>query len=106
MFVEYLYNPRHEPVNMDAFFKDLDDLGDLLHSTFAKITTKDATKDTTKDTTKDATNALAKGISLKHKISDNKHDKTKKMARINSRLSFKRPPKRHSFRKPIFLALK
>lgn len=114
MFIEYLYNPRHEPVNMDAFFKDLDDLGDLLHSTFAKITTKDATKDatkgvtkdTTKDTTKDATNALAKGISLKHKINDNKHDKTKKMARINSRLSFKRPPKRHSFRKPIFLALK
>ena len=31
IFVEYLYNPRHEPINMDMLFKDLKDLGNLIY---------------------------------------------------------------------------
>ena len=29
IFVEYLYNPRHEPIDMDVLFSDLDILGEL-----------------------------------------------------------------------------
>ena len=31
IFVEYLYNPRHEPIDMDVLLNDLNDLGKLIH---------------------------------------------------------------------------
>ena len=31
IFVEYLYNPRHEPIDMDVLLNDVDDLGKLIH---------------------------------------------------------------------------
>jgi serine/threonine protein kinase len=31
IFVEYLYNPRHEPIDMVVLLNDLDDLGKLIH---------------------------------------------------------------------------
>ena len=35
IFVEYLYNPRHEPIDMDVLFSDLDILGEL-HNRYLK----------------------------------------------------------------------
>jgi hypothetical protein len=31
IFVEYLYNPRHEPINMSELYGDLSIVGKLLH---------------------------------------------------------------------------
>jgi hypothetical protein len=31
IFVEYLYNPRHEPIDMNVLLNDMDDLGKLIH---------------------------------------------------------------------------
>jgi hypothetical protein len=31
IFVEYLYNPRHEPINMTELYGDLSIVGKLLH---------------------------------------------------------------------------
>jgi hypothetical protein len=103
IFVEYLYNPRHEPIDMDTLYSDFKIFSDLLH---IKLTGKRDTdkRDTDKrDTGKRDTNtekkSSAKGI----------HKKTRKNYLANNkktRLSFRRGPKKRRFKNPYFLSLK
>jgi serine/threonine protein kinase len=92
IFVEYLYNPRHEPIDMTELYTDLKILGDLLH---IKLTGKKADRKTTSSPTSDTKKGLAKGIHKKTRKNNIKNDK-------NTRVSFKRGPKKRRFKRPFF----
>jgi serine/threonine protein kinase len=92
IFVEYLYNPRHEPIDMTELYTDLKILGDLLH---IKLTGKKADRKTTSSPTNDTKKGLAKGIHKKTRKNNIKNDK-------NTRVSFKRGPKKRRFKRPFF----
>jgi serine/threonine protein kinase len=77
LFVEYLYNPRHEPIQMNKLYLDLEDLSDL----FRKILNMKT--------------GLARGI-----------NKTKKNSFTRAKISFKRRPKQRRFKKPFLLSFK
>jgi hypothetical protein len=100
IFVEYLYNPRHEPIDMNLLFSDLKILGNLLHIklTGKKKTSSIKTLSPTSDTKKSIPK-LAKGLHKKTRKNNIKNDK-------NSRVSFKRGPVKRRFKKPFFLSLK
>jgi len=77
IFVEYLYNPRYEPIHMDSLYGDLDDLTRLFSDRLnIKIN-------------------IARGIK-----------KTRKNNLTKSNISFKRRPKKRRFKKPFLLSLK
>lgn len=91
IFVEYLYNPRHEPIDMDTLFSDLKILGDLLH---IKLTGKrTVTLTMINSSISDTKRRVAKGL----------HKKTRKKI---THVSFKRGPQKRRFKKPYFLSLK
>jgi len=77
LFIEYLYNPRHEPININALYSDLEELSSL----FRKIMSKKIDN--------------ARGI-----------NRTKKISTTKSNVSFKRRPKQRRFKKPFLLSLK
>jgi serine/threonine protein kinase len=79
IFVEYLYNPRHEPIHINALYSDLEDLSKL----FCRRLNKKYKK-----------NIYAKGTNKTRKISFNK-----------SSVSFKRRPKQKRFKNPFLLSL-
>jgi serine/threonine protein kinase len=86
IFNQYLYTPRHEPIDMTELFSDLKILGNLIH-----IVAYGKKKSSSKRSSKDL--ALAKGF------------KTRK--NTNSDLSiFKRKPLMKKFKKPFLLSLK
>ena len=84
IFVEYLYKPRHEPIDMDSLFSDLKDLGNIMH---IKLTGKKAISSPASITKKNVA-SLAMGL----------HKKT--------RVSFKRGRRKRKFKNPYFLSLK
>ena len=96
IFVEYLYNPRHEPIDMKELYEDLKILGNLLHIklTGKKVTSSIKSTSPTINTKK----SLGKGI----------HKKTRKnnIKNKNTRVSFKRGPQKRRFKNPFFLSLK
>jgi serine/threonine protein kinase len=93
IFVTYLFNPRHTPIDMKILYSDLNDLGNLINN---KLREKRLKKQT---------------VSLK---ASGVHKKTRKNTNTNANInkysgktfSFKRRPKRRKFRNPIFLSLK
>ena len=87
IFVEYLYNPRHEQIDMNELYTDLKILGDLLQ---IKITGKRQV---------DTEKGLAKGIHKKTRKNNIRNNK-------NTRVSFKRGLKKRRFKKPFFLSSK
>ncbi len=97
IFVEYLYNPRHEPIDMDTLFSDLKIVGDLLH---IKLTGKKPTTPPKSISPKsDTKKHLAKGLNKKtRKINLANNKKT--------RVSFRRGPKKRRFKNPYFLSKK
>jgi serine/threonine protein kinase len=82
IFNEYMYNPRHEPINMDSLFDDLKQLGNLIY------TVVHGKKKTS------SLNNLATGIKLR------------KTRRRNNSSIFKRKKLIKKFKKPFFLSLK
>ena len=87
IFVEYLYNPRHEPIDMHTLYSDFQILSDLLH---IKLTGRRET---------DRKETSAKGL----------HKKTRKNNLANnkkSRVSFRRGPQKRRFKNPYFLSIK
>jgi hypothetical protein len=98
IFVEYLYNPRHEPINMKELYKDFNILGELMH---IKLTGKksDRKKTPSSSPTSNIKKSLAKGIHNKTRKNSIEKDK-------NTRVSFKRVPKKRRFKHPFFLSLK
>jgi hypothetical protein len=91
MMVEYLYTPRHEPINMTSLMSDLKILGKLLN---IKLTGKKKTPSSTKSfnkTRKYVSHSLAAGI----------HKKSRKNG-----ILFKRKPKKQTVNKLFFLSIK
>jgi serine/threonine protein kinase len=89
IFVEYLYNPRHEPIDMNSLFSDFTILGELLR---IKITKKSFSP-----------NSYTKKRAAKC------FKKTRKNNLVNekkTRVSFRRGPRKRRFKNPYFLSLK
>ena len=97
IFVEYLYNPRHEPVDMKELYTDLSILGDLLH---IKLTGKRIDiKVTSRNKTSSLKKSQAKGLFIKTRKNNLENNK-------KTRVSFRRGPKKRRFKNPYFLSLK
>jgi len=95
LFVTYLFNPRHEPIDMNLLYSDLNDLGNLINT---KLREKRVKK------VKSVRIATAAGV---HKKTRKKTTNSKNNNTTNGKkFSFKRTPKRRKFRNPIFLSLK
>jgi hypothetical protein len=90
IFVEYLYNPRHEPIDMNMLFSDLKDLGNLIH---IKLTGKKKTTSTSSTTR----SGRASGIKKTRKYRENER---------KTSVQFVRGQKIKRFKNPIFLSLK
>lgn len=94
IFVEYLFSPRHEPIDMDVLYADLKDLGHLFN-----IKLHGKKKTSSVSSTKSVDQNLGLGV---HK----KTRKQNKKFREKSSVSFNRKPKQKRFKNPIFLSLK
>jgi hypothetical protein len=94
IFVEYLFNPRHEPIDMDVLYADLKDLGHLFN-----IKLHGKKKSSSVSSTKSVEQNLGLGINKKTR-------KQNKKFREKTLVSFNRKPKQKRFKNPIFLSLK
>ena len=90
IFVEYLYNPRHEPIDIDKLFSDLTILGELLRIKFTKKTSS-PTINTKKRKAKDFNKKTRKNNLASEK---------------KTRVSFRRGFKKRRFKNPYFLSIK
>jgi hypothetical protein len=91
IMVEYLYAPRHEPINMIRLISDLKILGNLLN---IKLTGKKKTPSSTTSsskTRKHISHSLAAGIHKKSRKND---------------ILFKRKTKKQTGKKLFFLSIK
>ena len=89
LFVTYLFNPRHEPIDMNLLYSDLNDLGNLINNKLREKSVKTTT---------------AAGI---HKKTRKNKTNNRSNNKYNGKtISFKRRPKRRKFRNPIFLSIK
>jgi serine/threonine protein kinase len=86
IFVYYLYNPRHEPINIDNLFSELNKLQNLI-----LVVVNQKTK---------IQNYSARGIYNKKTI------KNKLNIKSTKNISFKRKPKQRRFKNPFLLSLK
>ena len=93
IFVEYLYNPRHEPIDMNMLYSDLKDLGNLIH---IKISGKKKTTSTSTRTPSSRSNK-ASGLrkTRKHRVNEGK-----------TSVRFIKGPRVKRFKNPFFLSLK
>jgi len=90
IFVEYLYNARSEPIDMNTLYSDLKVLGDLIYKNL----------NSKKRNTKVSSN-LARDLNKRtRKNSINKKNILK------THISFKRRPKQRRFKNPFFLSIK
>ena len=85
IFNEYMYNPRHESINMNSLFNDLKQLGDLIHTVAPGKKKTSSIK---------SLPGLASGI---------KNHKTKRNIRLSI---FKRKDLIKRFKNPFLLSLK
>ena len=92
IFIKYLYNPRHEPINLNTLYTDLRVLGGLLYQAFQgkKKTT------TPSSSSKSSTRGRDRASGLR---------KTRKNIR-KSAVKFTKKPNQKRFKNPIFLSLK
>ena len=107
IFVKYLYNPRHEPIDIDTLFSDFTILGELIHikltgkkNSDIKIVNINVTNiRKSSSPNSDTKKHLAKGVyrkTRKNNLANNK----------KTRVSFRRGPKKRRFKNPYFLSLK
>jgi len=93
IFVEYLYNPRHEPIDMNMLYSDLKDLGNLIH---IKISGKKKTTSTSSKTPS----------SLNNKASGLRKTRKYRVNEKKTSVRFVKAPKVKRFKNAIFLSLK
>lgn len=100
IFVKYLYDPRHDPINMNMLYSDLKDLGSLI---YAKLQNNNKTI-----IPNNYTSPAASGIKKRTKRVKKTTKRVKKTLKNNSRISFsfKRKPRVKRFKKAIFLNFK
>ena len=101
IFVEYLYKPRHEPIDMKKLYLDFDYLGNLIYiNTNNK---KNRQTETTKISSKKSSTiktSLVNAAGIKKKTKKNKSHIIKSN---KTSVSFKRRPKQKRFKNPFFL---
>jgi serine/threonine protein kinase len=90
IFVEYLYNPRHEPIDMDILFSDLTILGELLRIKF----------------TKKQSSPIINTKKRKAKDFNKKTRKNNLVSEKKTRVSFRRGFKKRRFKNPYFFIYK
>jgi serine/threonine protein kinase len=90
IFVEYLYNPRHEPIDMDTLFSDLTILGELLRIKF----------------TKKQSSPIINTKKRKAKDFNKKTRKNNLVSEKKTRVSFRRGPPKRRFKNPYFFIYK
>jgi len=103
IFVEYLFNPRHEPIDMNMLYSDLKDLGNLIH---IKLKGKKKTTLSSKSSkTSKSSNSISKSF-----VAQGLKTRKNKTSIFNSesltKISFKRKPKQKRFKNPILLSKK
>lgn len=96
LFVTYLFNPRHEPIDLNLLYSDLNDLGNLIHNKLKETGIKSVKN----------TKMTPKAAGLHKKTRKNKTNNTSNNKYNGKTFSFKRRPKRRKFRNPIFLSIK
>jgi hypothetical protein len=102
IFVEYLYKPRHEPIDMKKLYLDFDYLGNLIY-----INTNDKKNRQTETTKISSKKSSTIKTSLVNAAGINKKTKKNKSHIIKSNktsVSFKRRPKQKRFKNPFFLS--
>lgn len=116
IFVEYLYIPRHEPIDMNMLYSDFKDLGNLFYITM-KITKKNiaisgnktiSITSTNKSSSRNKTRkfkTLLSPSSESNKQGGN-HNKTKINKKLRRNFLFQRVKKQKRFKNPLFLSLK
>jgi len=93
IFIYYLYDPRHEPIDMSMLYSELNDLSNLL-----LITPDISNSISSKDTSRGLSKHIANGIINR---------KTKKnILKVKNNISFKKRPKQRRFKNPFLLSLK
>jgi len=109
IFNEYLYTPRHVPININELFTELDNLGELLYAAAyneghlangankRNRTSKSTSNKTSNKTSKSTSNKTSKKV----KTSNNNKNKI-----LNSSSIFKRKKLVKRFKKSFFLSLK
>jgi serine/threonine protein kinase len=98
IFVEYLYNPRHEPIDMNMLYSDFKDLGNLFR---IKLMGKNKSFSLSRTLPNKTTSS-----SKKHSKSSRINKQTRKNRTAITNISFKRKPPQKRFRNPVFLSLK
>jgi len=93
IFINYLFEPRNEEIQMDKLYLDLKDLGKLIYENIEKKKTNSPTN--SKKNTFSKTSKTSKKSSNKNNTRKNK-----------SSISFKRISKKNIFKKPFLLHLK
>jgi len=94
IFVYYLYDPRHEPIDMYMLYSELNDLGKLFFT--VSINSR-----------KNISEGLDKNIKKQKLVNDIVNKKTKKnILKRRKNISFKKRPKQRRFRNPFLLSLK
>jgi serine/threonine protein kinase len=104
IFVNYLYNPRHETINMNMLYYDLKDLGNLIN-----IALK-GKKNTHSNTSFVKASGIHRTIKNANFVKQKNLKKTlvkRKTTSIKRKtISFKRKPKQKRFKNPFFLSIK
>jgi hypothetical protein len=118
IFVEYLYNPRHEPIDMTMLYSDLKDLGNLIHiklrgkkkttsvsesSSVKSLSQSESSKKTSSSKKSSSSKSLS---NKKDKASGIINNKTRKYRGERTSISFKRKPPPKRFKNPVFLSIK
>jgi hypothetical protein len=120
IFVEYLYNPRHEPIDMSMLYSDLKDLGNLIHiklrgkkkttslSEVSSLKSVSSKKSSSLKSLSSKKSSSPKPLSTKKpdKASGINNNKTRKNRGERSSVSFKRKPPPKRFKNPVFLSIK
>jgi hypothetical protein len=111
IFVEYLFNPRHEPIDMNMLYSDLKDLGHLFNiKLHGKKKTSSISSSSSSSVKEDAGlgiyNKTRKNTRQNKNNRNTRHSKNNKIFREKSSISFNRKPKQKRFKKPFFLSLK
>ena len=110
IFVEYLFNPRHEPIDMNMLYSDLKDLGHLfnikLHGKKKTSSISSSSSSVKEDAGLGIYNKTRKNTRQNKNNRNTRHSKNNKIFREKSSISFNRKPKQKRFKKPFFLSLK
>jgi len=98
IFNEYLYNPRHEPINMDELFADLKRFGNLIHiAEYGK-------KKTSSRHSNDYGVASGLHYSVRNHTRKNRRNISTKSSSNKSPI-FKRKPLKKRYKKPFFISI-